>query len=139
MRFFFLFVLSCLPSVVFADFKSQPAPDGAVSYILSPQDGESISGDVKVVFGLKGFGVAPAGTNNPKTGHHHLLIDLKEIPALDTPLPANEHVKHFGGGQTETTLTLPKGTHTLQLVVGDYLHIPHTPPIASQKITITVQ
>ncbi|MCB0330338.1 MAG: DUF4399 domain-containing protein [Bdellovibrionales bacterium] len=136
-----LFAVSFLNVVVpaFAEFKSQPAPEGAEAYIISPKDGDTVSDPFTVTFGLKGFGVAPAGTDNPMTGHHHLLIDVDTLPPLDRPLPATDNIKHFGGGQTETTLSLPKGPHTIQIVLGDYLHIPHTPPILSKKISITVK
>jgi len=105
-------------------------------YIISPQDGDVIKGKVTVIFGLKGMGVAPAGTDKKHTGHHHLLIDHKELPAFDRPMGAD--VMHFGGGQTETTLELSPGEHTLQLILGDMYHIPHKPAVYSKKITITV-
>lgn len=115
-------------------------PEGAEAYIISPKNGAKVKSPVTVVFGLKGLGVAPAGVDKPKTGHHHLLIDA-DLPSgaeLDDPLPADEHHKHFGGGQTETTIELAPGKHTLQLVMGDMNHVPHNPPVASKKITITV-
>jgi hypothetical protein len=117
----------------------EPSPAGAEVYIVSPKDGAKVKGPVTVVFGLKGMGVAPAGIKMENTGHHHLLID-SEVPAdLSQPLPASETSVHFGKGQTETTLKLTPGTHTLQLVLGDSLHIPHQPPLMSKKITITVE
>jgi hypothetical protein len=116
-----------------------PAPAGAEVYIVSPKDGATQKGPVTVVFGLKGMGVAPAGINLDGTGHHHLLIDT-DVPAdLSQPLPASEKIVHFGKGQTETTLTLPPGKHTLQLVLGDSLHIPHQPAVISKKITVAVE
>ena len=116
-----------------------PAPAGAEVYIVVPRDGAKIKGPATVVFGLKGMGVAPAGIRMENTGHHHLLIDTDPPADLSQPLPANEKVVHFGKGQTETTLTLPSGRHTLQLVLGDSLHIPHDPAVVSKKITITVE
>ncbi|MGI0116148.1 DUF4399 domain-containing protein [Zooshikella sp. RANM57] len=115
------------------------APEGAEVYFISPQDGETVSKTVTVKFGLKGMGVAPAGIKKEATGHHHLLIDVDKLPDMKQPLPANEHIKHFGGGQTETTITLKPGKHTLQLLLGNYLHIPHDKPIMSKKITVTVK
>lgn len=111
----------------------------ATVYFISPADGQTLSGEVTVRFGLSGMGVAPAGVDAVNTGHHHLLIDVDELPPLDQPLPASDQVRHFGGGQTEVTLQLPPGEHTLQLVLGNYLHIPHDPPVMSEKITITVE
>ena len=118
-----------------------PAPADAELYFISPQDGATVSSPVTVRFGLKGMGVAPAGTEKEKTGHHHLLIDAPTPSgaALDEPLPADDHHKHFGGGQTEATIELTPGEHTLQLVLGDWSHIPHNPPVMSQRITITVR
>jgi hypothetical protein len=107
-------------------------------YFISPQDGETVSGQFDVRFGLRGMGVAPAGVDQANTGHHHLLIDVEEMPAMDVPLPSTEQIRHFGGGQTETTLKLAPGKHTLQLLLGNYSHIPHNPPVLSEKITITV-
>jgi len=112
--------------------------EGAQVYFISPLDGDQVPGTFLVKFGLKGMGVAPAGVDRENTGHHHLLIDLEQLPDLKQPLPANEHVKHFGKGQTETEITLPPGKHTLQLLLGNYLHIPHDPPVLSKKITVTV-
>ncbi len=114
------------------------APEDAFAYIIWPNDGEVIpGGDFVVLFGLHGMGTAPAGVDKPHTGHHHLLIDT-DLPPLDQPIPATESYVHFGRGQTEHHLVLPKGTHTLQLLLGDANHIPHTPPVMSERITITV-
>jgi len=113
------------------------SPEGAMAYIISPEDGAVVGETFTVKFGLKGMGVAPAGIDKAKTGHHHLLVDVKELPDLNKPL--GKDVKHFGGGQTEVELTLPKGKHTLQLILGDKLHIPHKPPVVSKKITIEVK
>ena len=115
-----------------------PAPAGADLYFISPKDGQTVSGPVTVRFGLKGMGVAPAGTQKDATGHHHLLIDA-DLPPLDQPVPTDDHHKHFGAGQTETVITLPPGKHTLQLLLGDFAHIPHDPPVMSPKISITVE
>ena len=121
-----------------AAFTRKPAPAGATAYIISPSDGDVVSNPVRVVFGLKGMGVAPAGVPRPDAGHHHLLVDT-ELPPLDRPIPADEHHLHFGMGQTETELTLSPGTHRLQLLLGDELHVPHDPPVMSEPITITVE
>jgi len=115
-----------------------PAPAGAEAYFQSPQNGATVSSPVTVRFGLRGAGVAPAGVTTPNTGHHHLLIDVTDMPSFDAPLPANDNVRHFGGGQTEVVLELAPGQHTLQLVLGDALHRPHEPPVTSERITITV-
>ena len=89
-------------------------------------------------FGLRGTGVAPAGMDKANTGHHPLIID-HDLPALDKPIPMDSNHKHFGGGQTETSIALSPGKHTLQLIMGDKTHIPHTPPVISEKVTITVK
>ncbi len=114
------------------------APEEAFSYIIWPSDGEVIpGGDFVVLFGLHGMGIAPAGVEKPLTGHQHLLIDT-DLPPLNEPIPATDQFVHFGRGQTEYHLVLPKGKHTLQLLLGDADHIPHTPPVMSERITITV-
>ena len=124
--------------IIFLIFLSGAALAGEKVYFISPVDGDTIRGEIRVRFGLKGMGVAPAGVEVANTGHHHLLIDVKELPAMDVPLPATENIRHFGGGQTETILELPAGRHTLQLLLGNHSHIPHDPPVMSKKITITV-
>ncbi len=113
------------------------SPAGAMVYIVEPADGASVSSPVRVVFGLKGAGVAPAGIDLPNTGHHHLLIDT-ELMSFDQPVPADAQHVHFGLGQTETTVELTSGRHELRLVLGDHLHIPHDPPIVSEVVTIEV-
>jgi len=115
-----------------------PAPEGAHLYFISPVDGARLTNPVTIRFGLAGMGVAPAGVQNPKAGHHHLIIDAPTPPA-GMPIPSDAHHRHFGGGQTEVTLDLPLGTHTLQLVLGDYEHVPFDPPIVSKRITVTVE
>jgi hypothetical protein len=115
------------------------APDSARVYFQAPQDGQRVSSPFIVRFGLSGMGVAPAGVDAPNTGHHHLLIDTTTLPPATDPLPATDQIRHFGLGQTETQLTLPPGQHTLQLVLGDWLHRPHESPIMSERITITVE
>lgn len=115
-----------------------PSTSGAVAYIISPADGDSVSNPVIVQFGLDGMGVERAGVEKEGTGHHHLIIDA-EPPAMDEPIPADKNYIHFGGGQTEVELELPPGEHTLQLLLGDHNHIPHDPPVLSEQITITVE
>jgi len=149
MKFKKLFVVAAMPfaslafsATTFAGDDHQhsmktKSPVGAKAYIISPKNGDTVAETFTIKFGLKGMGVAPAGVNKPKTGHHHLLIDAKVLPKPGVPMGSD--VKHFGGGQTETTVTLPKGEHTLQLVLGDMSHIPHEPMVVSKKITITVK
>ena len=115
------------------------SPDGARAYFIEPQDGQSVAQTFTVKFGLSGMGVSPAGIKRDNTGHHHILIDMASLPDMSKPLPATDRIKHFGGGQTETTLTLAPGTHTLQLLLGNHLHVPHDTPVLSEKITITVK
>jgi hypothetical protein len=122
-----------------ATLERTASPPGAEVYIISPKDGATIHGPVHVVFGLKGMGVAPAGVKFENTGHHHLLIDTDAPADMGAPLPAiPDKIVHFGKGQTEATLTLPAGRHTLQLLLGDPNHVPHNPPVISKKITVTV-
>jgi hypothetical protein len=118
-----------------------PSPAGAKIYFINLKDGDTVSSPFLVQFGLSGMGVAPAGVEKPNTGHHHLLIDATALTAeqMKEPIPADDSHKHFGGGQTETMVTLPEGKHTLQLVLGDWTHIPLAPPVMSEPITITVR
>src|SRR5262245_17160766 len=127
------------PAAPAAALTRKPAPPAAMAYIIEPADGARGTSPVRVVFGLKGFGVAPAGVERNDAGHHHLLVDAPVPADLGLPIPNDEQHRHFGGGQTEVELTLAPGRHTLQLVLGDHLHIPHDPPIASSVVTIEVQ
>jgi hypothetical protein len=127
------------PAADTGSFKRTPAPKDAYVYIGWPNDGEVIrTTHVKVWFGTRNFGVAPAGVYKPNTGHHHLLIDVP-LPPLDEPIPNDHNHLHFGLGQTETIVDLPPGTHTLQLLMGDGDHVPHDPPLMSRKITVHVR
>lgn len=114
------------------------SPAGAEVHFIEPADGAVLTGEFRVRFGLKGMGIAPAGVEAEKTGHHHLLVDVDEID-FENSLPADENFRHFGGGQTETAIELPAGKHTLQLLLGDHNHVPHIPPVMSEKITVTVK
>ena len=112
--------------------------DGAEVYIITPVDAEQVSSPVTIKFGLRGMDVAPAGTEKANTGHHHLIIDAP-LPPFDEPVPADDNYRHFGGGQTEVTLDLGLGNHTLQLLLADHNHIPHEPLIHSGRIIINVK
>jgi hypothetical protein len=112
------------------------SPEGARVYIMAPANGAVVPSTFTVEFGLAGMGVAPAGIERANTGHHHLLVDGVQLPSLVAPL--GDAVTHFGGGQTQTRLTLPPGEHTLQLIFADHLHVPHNPPVVSEVVTITV-
>ncbi len=120
-----------------ADEMMTPSPEGTKAYIISPADGATVPQTFKVQFGLSGMGIAPAGMDKENTGHHHLNVDGKQMPMAGMPM--GKDIMHFGGGQTETTLTLPPGKHTLQLILGDKSHIPHHPVVMSEIVTITVE
>jgi hypothetical protein len=129
-----------LAGAAYADGHRSAAPEGARAYIISPADGATLSNPVTIIFGLEGMGVAPASVEMDMTGHHHLLINTDPSTLdLDTSLPATDQVVHFGGGQTQVTKDFPVGTHTLQLLLGDWSHVPHDPPVLSDVITITVE
>mgnify|MGYP001815289997 FL=1 len=121
-----------------AEIERSPSPKGATVGFANLEDGDMVPTEFKVVFSISGMGIAPAGVQIDNTGHHHLLIDVAELPDLSKPLPATENIIHFGKGQAETELNLSEGQHTLQLVLADYRHIPHQPPVVSDVITIKV-
>jgi Domain of unknown function (DUF4399) len=127
-----------IAGIAFADTPRTKSPAGAEVYFIAPADGATVSSPVTVKFGLKGMGIAPAGIAFDGSGHHHLVIDA-ELPPMSAPFPTDAQHLHFGKGQTETTVELKPGKHTLQLVLGDHLHTPHDPPVVSKKITITVK
>lgn len=146
MRLFACVAIAGLASGLPAAAQDTPSPEGAKSYFANLEDGAVVSSPFKVVFGLSGMGIAPAGTEKENTGHNHLLIDVPKLgegeggaDALIYAIPSDDNHIHFGGGQTETTLELPAGKHTLQVVLGDLGHVPHSPPVMSDVITITVE
>ena len=137
MRTFIVAALILASAASFAQERT-PSPAGAEVYIISPKDGAKIKGPVVVLFGLKGMGIAPAGVKYDNTGHHHLLVDMDVPSDLSVPMPATDKLLHFGKGQTQTSLTLAPGKHTLQLVFADLNHMAFDPPLVSKKITVTV-
>ena len=112
--------------------------EGARVFFITPADGDTVSSPVSIEFGIEGMSVVKAGDNTPSSGHHHLLVDTG-LPELGLPIPADANHIHFGDGSTATELSLEPGQHTLQLLLGDHLHIPHDPPVASATITVTVK
>lgn len=126
-------------SIALTLFGAVAHADEPAAYIVSPADGATVKSPFTVVFGLRNpWGVAPAGTKLDNTGHHHLLIDVP-VPDLTQPIAKDDQHRHFGGGQTETSVTLPPGKHTLQLLLGDFAHVPHQPPVISKPVTVTVE
>ena len=116
-----------------------PSTEGARVFIIAPADGATVASPVTVYFGLEGMGIAPAGVEWDDTGHHHLLLNKDEVTSYDEPIPFDDNHRHFGGGQTQVTLELEPGEHTLQLLLADWQHLPHDPPIMSEQITIIVE
>jgi len=124
-----------------SDSTQSAAPAGAYSYFVNLKNGDTVTSPFKVVFGLSpNMGVAPSGVEKANVGHHHLLVDKTLSPEeMTQPIMVDEQHVHFGKGQTETTVTLPPGKHTLQLMLGDWTHIPFKPPVQSEVITVTVK
>ena len=140
----FLFAALLVATPAFAELT--PAPEGARVFFANIEDGAAVTSPVEITYGIEGMSVAPAGTEEADTGHHHLLVDRPPLgegedgaDELVNGLPADEQHVHFGKGQTEVSLELPPGEHTLQLVLGDHAHVPHDPPVVSDVITITVE
>jgi len=125
----------CISSVT----ARSPSTSGAYVYIISPANGEIVTSPVLIKFGLHGMGIAPAGTEIKGTGHHHLLVDVENLPDLDKPVPADDHHIHYGKGQTEILIDLSPGKHTLQLLFADFVHVPHEPVLKSRPTTIHVK
>lgn len=133
-----LFLAGAAVTPVLAADSGTASPAGAAVYFIEPADGTTVSSPVMIKFGLRKMGVAPAGVEKAKTGHHHLIIDTK-LADYSSSIPGDDNHKHFGGGQTETSVELKPGKHTLQLIVGDHGHVPHNPPVQSKVITVTVK
>ena len=120
------------------DVQKTPSAPGAAVFIISPKNNEIVTSPINIKFGISGIAVAPAGEIVENSGHHHLIVD-SELPDMSNPIPNDEKHYHFGKGQTEASIELAPGEHTLQLVLGDWAHIPHEPPVVSNLITITVE
>lgn len=139
MNKFFMVVtmlVALIPGLAIAG--DSPAPDNARVYFLWPKNGATIKGGkFWARFGLQNMGVAPAGVVKSGTGHHHLIIDA-DLPSFDEEIPADRNHVHYGKGYSEGRVELPPGRHTLQLLFADHGHIPHNPPVHSDKITIVV-
>ena len=133
-----LFFCLAAPAAAEEALERTLSAEGARVYFIELQDGAVVSSPLLVRFGLAGMGVAPAGVESEKTGHHHLLIDA-DLGDPSLPVPSDENHRHFGGGQTQVSVELPPGEHTLRLVLGNHLHIPHDPPVTSARITVTVK
>ena len=127
------------PAAATAALPRSMSPDGARVFFITPADGDTVSNPVKIEFGIEGMSVVTAGTDTMHSGHHHLIIDADLPENLGMPIPADENYIHFGDASTSTEVTLEPGQHTLQLLLGDHLHIPHDPPVTSDVITITVE
>lgn len=132
----FLFIVYLfIPTLSFGEIYSQEKQ----LFFIKPSNGDEITSPFIVEFGISGMDIVPAGVDKPMSGHHHLLINVKKLPNMKSPIPADSNHLHFGKGQTQTQLNLPSGKHTLQLLLGDYMHIPHEKPIISDKIEIIVK
>lgn len=121
-----------------AGYVKVAATPGSSLYFVNLKNGETVASPVLIQFGLRGMGVAPAGIEKAGTGHHHLLIDVSELD-VNAPIAVSDQLRHFGLGQTEVTLEMKPGLHTMQLLMGDQNHIPHHPVVMSERITITVE
>ena len=114
-----------------------PSPVGAKAYFIDLKDGDNVNSPLLIRFGLtEQMGIAPALADWPDTGHFHLIIDSK-TPNAERPI-SNKHL-HLHKGQTEAIVEFGRGRHTLQIVMGDYSHIPHDPPVMSGQITVNVE
>ena len=130
-----IFILFTLTSFIYAG--DTPSVSGTKVYFINLKDGQIVKSPFLVQFGLTGeMGIAPAMADWPDTGHHHLIINA---PPPNENKAISKKQLHLHKGQTEITIKLPPGKHTLQAVLGDYSHIPHDPPIMSEVITVTVE
>ena len=131
--------MSAMPAWTQSAPAQTPSPNGAKVYFINLKDGQVVTSPFLIQFRLSSMGVAPAGVEKPNTGHHRPLIDATLSGDELKPTPMDDGHRHFGNGQTEAMITLPPGPHKLQLVLGDWSHIPHTPPVMSDVITVTVR
>ena len=135
----FIIILSCITLTLNVFAHRYNNQDETSVFFIAPLTGETVSNPIKIIFGAKGVNIVPAGVDLPMSGHHHLLINVDKLPNMSLPIPADSNHLHFGNGQTETEINLPPGKHTLQLLLGNHLHVPHSDPIISDKIEIVVK
>ena len=133
----FLFIV--ILSAAIHSYAESPSNKNKRLFFITPSNGEEVTNPVTIRFGIVGMEIVPAGKDKPKSGHHHLLVNVEKLPDMKSPIPADKNHLHFGKGQTETQLNLPPGRHTLQLLIGDYMHVPHEKPLISDKIEIIVK
>ena len=138
MRFILIYLVLFFVSPV-SGHDEHHSNENKTVFFVNLTDGEIVTSPFKVKFGISGMDIVPAGVDKPMSGHHHLLINLDNLPNMSIPIPADKNQLHFGKGQTETTIDLPKGKHSLQLLLGNYIHIPHEVPLLSEKIEIFVK
>jgi hypothetical protein len=138
MRFILICIILSFVSPVSSN-DGQHSNENKRVFFVNLSDGESVTSPVTVRFGINGMSIAPAGVDKPMSGHHHLLINLENLPDMTMPIPSDKNHLHFGKGQTETIIELPKGKHSLQLLLGNYMHVPHEVPYLSEKIEIIVE
>ena len=112
-------------------------PANARVYFANLKDGETVSSPFIVQFGIEGMEVRAAGEIIKGTGHHHIIIDDAATDS-GTIVPADDTHIHFGGGQTETELTLAPGTHTLTLQFANGIHQSFGPQM-SATISVIVK
>lgn len=134
-----IFLSAALPVAADQTGLSSAVSAEARVWIQSPVDMQEVSSPIVVVFGSESVSISPAGVERENSGHHHLMVDLDKLPAMDMPLPGSAQLIHFGKGQTETLLELEPGLHSLQLLLGNHIHVPHSRPVMSEKITILVK
>ena len=133
----FLFIV--ILSAAIHSYAESPSNKNKRLFFITPSNGEEVTNPVTIRFGIVGMEIVPAGKDKPMSGHHHLLVNVEKLPNMKSPIPADKNHLHFGKGQTETKLNLPSGRHTLQLLLGDYMHVPHEKPLISDKIEIIVK
>ena len=138
MRFsIFLFIVFFFAPI--QSYAESYADENKRLFFITPSNGEEVTSPVTIRFGIVGMEIVPAGKDKPMSGHHHLLVNVEKLPNMKSPIPADKNHLHFGKGQTETQLNLPLGRHSLQLLLGDYMHVPHEKPLISDKIEIIVK
>ena len=120
-------------------YSSDNVNDEPKLFFIMPSNGQVLTSPIKVKFGIKSMEIVPAGVDKPMSGHHHLLINVDKLPNMEMPIPADGNHIHFGKGETETTLELPKVKHELQLLLGNHVHVPHKNPLISEKIEIFIE
>ena len=138
-------VIAALVVVVIGAWSTDVASNTGESSRAGPQftnfkDGDTVSNPVVVRFTSTGATMRHSMGHTATTmplGHLHLIIDAP-LPPAGQMVPMDSRHIHLSHGESQATLHLVPGDHSLQLVLAGADHHVGNPLVASAKIIIHV-